>query len=107
MEAAPDDEWRAIIALTLYGGLRTPSEVFALRWEDINWEHGTICVTCDKLTHHEKHATSIIPLFTEVHEPLLTLFEAAENGAEYVIARHPPGSNNFGPNSCGSPSGRV
>ena len=84
---APDAEWRAIIALARYGGLRTPSETFALRWGDINWERGTIHVTCPKLAHHEQYASRMIPLFPEVREPLLTLFDEAEAGTEYVIAR--------------------
>ena len=35
-----DAEWKAIIALARYGGLRTPSETMALRWIDIDWERG-------------------------------------------------------------------
>ena len=30
--ACPDAEWRLIVALARYGGLRTPSETFALTW---------------------------------------------------------------------------
>ena len=92
---APDAEWRAIIALARYGGLRTPSETFALRWGDINWERGTIHVTCPKLAHHEQHASRIIPLFPELREPLLTLFGEAEPGSEYVIAGYRLGAANL------------
>jgi len=35
-----DPQWQTIIALARYGGLRTPSEMLALRWSDIDW--GTI-----------------------------------------------------------------
>ena len=35
--AAPDAEWRLIVALARYGGLRTPSKTFALTWADVNW----------------------------------------------------------------------
>jgi len=94
---APDPEWRVIIALARYGGLRTPSETFALRWGDIDWERGTIAVTCPKLAHRENHASRVIPLFPELREPLLTLFDQAEAGTEYVIARHRLGCANPGP----------
>ncbi len=88
MEAAPDAEWRAIIALARYGGLRTPSEVFALRWGDIDWAAGTIRVPCPKLEHYEHLASRVIPLFPELRGPLLELFELAEPGCEHVITRH-------------------
>jgi hypothetical protein len=32
LEAAPNADWRCIIALARYGGLRTPSETLALKW---------------------------------------------------------------------------
>ena len=35
--ACPDAEWRLIVALARYGGLRTPSETFALTWADVDW----------------------------------------------------------------------
>jgi len=92
---APDAEWRAIIALARYGGLRTPSETFALRWGDIDWDRGTISVTCPKLAHNENFASRVIPLFPELREPLLALFDEAEPGTEYVIARHRPGCANL------------
>ncbi|MCK4340474.1 MAG: tyrosine-type recombinase/integrase [Phycisphaerae bacterium] len=92
---APDAEWRAIVALARYGGLRMPSEAFALRWGDINWERGTIRVTCPKLAHRENHASRVIPLFPELREPLLNLFAEAEPGTEYVIARHRLGCANL------------
>ncbi|MGA2799501.1 MAG: phage integrase SAM-like domain-containing protein, partial [Thermoguttaceae bacterium] len=34
--ACPDAEWRLIVALARYGGLRTPSETFALTWADVD-----------------------------------------------------------------------
>lgn len=91
----PDAEWHVIIALARYGGLRTPSETFALRWGDINWERATVHVTCPKLAHRENHASRIIPLFPELREPLLALFDEAEPGTEYVIVRNRLGCANL------------
>ena len=81
--------------LARYAGLRTPSESFALRWGDINWERGVIHVTCPKLAHHEHFASRLVPLFPELRGPLLDLFGEAESGAEHVIARHRLGSANL------------
>jgi len=41
MEEAPDAEWRAMIALSRFGGLRLPSEVLSLGWEYVNWNKET------------------------------------------------------------------
>lgn len=42
LAACPDAEWRLIVALSRYGGLRCPSEHLALRWGDIDWENDRI-----------------------------------------------------------------
>ena len=91
----PDTEWKCIIALARYGGLRCPSEHFALRWADVNWERGEISVTVPKLAHIEGRGRRTIPLFAELREHLLTLFEEAEPGTEYVISKHRLGSANL------------
>ncbi len=86
---APDTEWKAIIALSRYAGLRCPSETFALKWQDVNWAgQGSIRVTCPKLAHIPKYASRTVPLFEELRPYLLALFEEAEPGTEYVITKH-------------------
>ena len=37
IHACPNLEWRVIIALARFGGLRVPSEITPLRWSDILW----------------------------------------------------------------------
>lgn len=91
----PDLEWKAIIALARYGGIRTPSETFALRWGDCDFERGTIRITCPKLAHVESCAQRTIPMFPELRGPLLALFAEAAEGSEYVIARYRQGSLNL------------
>jgi integrase len=38
MDAAPSIQWRLLIALSRYAGLRVPSEAFRLRWADVDWD---------------------------------------------------------------------
>jgi integrase len=95
MAEAPDAEWRAIIALSRYGGLRCPSEHYALRWRDVDWERGAIRVTVPKLAHIEHCAFRTVPLFPELRDLLLELFDATPDGAEYVISRHRLGAMNL------------
>ena len=85
LEVCPDHHWRAIVALSRYGGLRTPSETLSLRWQDIDWAHGRILVTSPKTEHHAGKANRTIPLFPELREILSEAFELAPEGATYVV----------------------
>ncbi len=38
LEACPNRDWRLIVALARYGGLRCPSEVLSLTWQNVDWE---------------------------------------------------------------------
>ena len=92
LDACPDAEWRLVFALARFGGLRCPSEVLALTWADVNWEHSRIRVPSPKTEHHEDGASRTIPMFPELREHLLVVFENAAPGTEYVITRY-RGSN--------------
>lgn len=85
LDFCPDDEWRLIVALARYGGLRCPSEHFALRWRDIDWEHGKMRVRSPKTEHHAGGESRVVPLFPELRPYLAAAFDAAEEGAEYVL----------------------
>ncbi len=88
MDAAPDGEWRAIIALCRFAGLRCPSEVLSLKWTDINWAEKTIRITSPKTAHHEGGQYRLIPFFPELVTPLLEAQEFVPTGSVYVISRH-------------------
>ncbi len=87
MESCPDAQWRLIFALARFGGLRCPSEVLALTWDDVNWERNRIRVPSPKTEHNEGGGSRIIPLFPELRPHLLEGFEEAEPGTQYVITR--------------------
>lgn len=91
MDTAPDAEWRLIIALARYAGLRIPSEALSLRWSDIDWNQSRIHVTAPKTEHHEGRGTREIPIFPELIEPLRDAWDQAEAGCEFVITKHRPG----------------
>ena len=87
LAACPDLQWKLIFALARYGGLRTPSETFRLRWEDIHWDRGRFTVHSPKTEGHGK-ATRIVPLFPQLCRVLLEAFGQAEPGDKYVITRY-------------------
>ncbi|NOY41263.1 MAG: site-specific integrase [Planctomycetes bacterium] len=88
LAACPDNEWRLIVALSRFGGLRCPSEHLALRWGDIDWENGRINVPSPKTEHLPSGAYRTIPLFAELRPLLEEAFDQAEQGSLYVINRY-------------------
>ena len=88
LEACPDAEWRLIFALSRYGGLRCPSEHLALRWSDVNWEHGRILVSSPKTEHLPGGESRLVPLFPELRTHLEAAFEQASPGTEFVVTRY-------------------
>ena len=95
MDNCPDVQWRAMIALARFGGLRCPSEVLAVTWADVDWGRGTLRVRSAKTEHHDGHAARTVPLFPELRSALLDCFEHAEPGTERVIADYPPSTPNL------------
>ena len=94
LAACPDDQWRAIVALSRYAGLRCPSEIVALRWGDVNWEHGRLMVRSPKTAGYEGKAVRVVPMGKELRPILQDLFDRAEVGVEAVVPRlHDPKMN--------------
>ncbi len=99
LEACPDAEWQAIVALARYGGLRCPSEVLLLTWADIDWDRSRIRVRSPKTERHEGKSERMIPLFPELVPMLSELFNQRGVGVQVpssspVITRYAgPGDN--------------
>ena len=88
IETCPDGEWRAMVALARYGGLRCPSEILTLTWDAINWHRGRMRVRSPKTEHHEGGAFRDVPLFPELLTYLRELWEEAPKGENRVITRY-------------------
>jgi site-specific recombinase XerD len=88
LAACPDAEWRLIVGLSRYGGLRCPSETQALRWGDIDWASNRINVPSPKTEHLPGGAYRTIPLFAELRPLLSGAFDQAESGSIYVVSRY-------------------
>jgi integrase len=77
--------WRVIVALARYGGLRCPSEVLSLRWQNVDWAAGRIIVQSPKTEHHVGKGSRTIPLFADLRPILEEAFDLAADGAEFVV----------------------
>jgi integrase len=91
----PDAEWRLIVALARYGGMRTPSETFALTWDDVDWDRRRIRVRSPKTEGHVGRESRMVPLFPELRPFLETVFDEAPPGTVHVITQHRTGSANL------------
>lgn len=93
LDAAPDAQWRLLIALARFGGLRTPSESMTLQWSDVDWDHERITIRAPKLEHHPGGGIRVIPLFPELRPHLDAVWELAEPGATHVVRRRAPSND--------------
>lgn len=95
LDACGDHEWRVIVSMARFGGIRVPSELLPLRWSDVNFEAGTIHIRSPKTEAYRGGDERIIPMFPELRVVLLEAFERAEAGAEHVITRYRLNSTNL------------
>ena len=80
LDACPTIQWRALIGLARYAGLRCPSEIRELKWSDLNWEQKSLTVRSPKTAASAAHAVRVVPVCKELQPILLELFEAAAEG---------------------------
>ena len=95
IQAAPDCQWRTIIALARYGGLRCPSELLRLQWQDVDLPEGPMTVHAPKTEHHANGGIRVCPIFPELRPYLEAAWDDAEDGATYVITRYRSNSANM------------
>ena len=84
LDTCPDWQWRAVVALARYGGLRCSSEIALLKWSDIHWDKERFTVTSPKTKRYGK-GTRVVPLFPELRPYLDEAFTMARDGDTWVI----------------------
>lgn len=85
--ATADPEWKLLLALSRYLGLRVPSEPFSLTWECVDWERGRLRVPSPKTAVHGK-SYRVVPILPEIRPHLDALFfDPANEGREFILTR--------------------
>ena len=84
LNACPNWQWRTVVALARFGGLRCSSEVALLKWSDIHWDSDRFTVTSPKTKRYGK-PSRVVPLFSELRGPLDEAFAMAQEGEQWVI----------------------
>lgn len=100
MEACKDPEWRLIIALARFSGLRVQSERPLMKWSDVDWKRRRVRVPSPKTEHHPGGAERIIPLFPELHPYLEAAKEAYGETSEFLLPTCRPKCQNMRTQFC-------
>jgi len=95
IDACPNAEWRLLVALARYGGLRTPSEPLMLSWSDVNWAHSRICVRSPKTERHDGGDHRWVPMFPELLPYLQDAYDQARIKQGWVITRYRDSGTNL------------
>lgn len=80
----PNLEWKLLLAMARYLGVRVPSEPFSMTWDCVDWEKGLLRVPSPKTEVHGK-PYRIVPIFPPIRPHLEAVFEAAQPGQVYIF----------------------
>jgi integrase len=83
IERAPSLEWKLLLAMARYMGVRVPSEPFSMTWDCVDWERLLIRVPSPKTAKQGK-PFRMVPIFPPVRRHLEALWEQAE-GKTYIF----------------------
>jgi integrase len=95
LDACPSIEWRLVVALARYAGLRCPSEIIALRWDDVVWDAGRLVVRPPKTAGHAGHEVRVVPVCPELRDVLDEAYAVAAVGAVAVVPMVRDGGKNL------------
>ena len=84
LDACPDWQWRTILALARYGGLRCPSEAALLKWSDVCWDSSRFTVAGPKTKRYGK-GSRVVSLFPELRRFLDEAFAMVGEGECWVV----------------------
>jgi integrase len=96
LDIIPCPQFRLVVALARWGGLRIPSELTTLRWSNIDLANGRMIIQALNTAHHKDGGLRIIPIFPEVRLYLEELWERLPEGAsDPVITRYTSSAQNL------------
>jgi len=76
----PSLQWRVLLGLARFGGLRVSSETHGVTWADVDWERKRLRVYAPKT-----NSTRFVPIVPALLTLLQDAFDAAEEGTTSII----------------------
>ncbi len=95
IEATAEAEFRVLIALCRFAGLRNPSETLSLQWEDIDFASDRMTVRSPKTEHHEGKDLRVVPIFADLRPFLDEAWERYNGESPFVISKWRDNGKNF------------
>ncbi|MBI1312456.1 tyrosine-type recombinase/integrase [bacterium] len=86
LEHATCPELRAVIALSRFAGVRVPSEIVSLTWQDVDLEASRLTIQASKTEHHEDGGLRFCPIFPELRPFLQALYDTANPGIDCPLS---------------------
>lgn len=84
IDLAPSSEWKLLLAMSRYLGVRVPSEPFSMTWDCVDWERQQLRVPSPKTEVHGK-SFRIVPILDEVRPHLERVFDEAADGSSHIF----------------------
>jgi len=86
LEHAACPQLRAVIGLSRFAGIRVPSEIVRLTWQDVDLEAGRLTIHAPKTEHHEDSGLRFCPIFPELRPFLQAIYDAANPGIDCPLS---------------------
>jgi integrase len=83
--AAEEQDWKLLLLLARYGGIRIPSEVVRLQWQHVDFARDRILIHSVKTEQYAGKAQRYIPIFDELRQPLLDARAKGVDALDFVI----------------------
>ncbi len=81
----PSLDWKLVAGLCRYAGVRCPSEIVGMTWDDVLWDTNRLVVRPSKTSGHEGHEVRVVPICPELRVILEQAFDAATEGEKSVV----------------------
>ncbi len=95
LEQCHGPEYRLLLIMARYMGLRVPSEIVPLKWIDVDWDKMRLVITSPKTKRHKGGDKRVCPIFPEVAHALNEAHDAAPEGAEWIFPSIRSGKKNL------------
>ena len=85
IDTLPTAEWRLLVGLARYAGLRIPSESHTLMWGDVDFERRRLTVRSRKTEHHAGHEQRFVPVTPKLMQLLQDRFDECGAGDRHLV----------------------
>ncbi len=83
LKACPGLQWKLLIGLARYAGLRVPSEAFAITWDMVGWDKKALCIPSKKTRRYAE--SRVCPILAELMELLNRGWDFAAEKATTIL----------------------